>query len=355
MVPGWPDKVPVASVRSLGPDLHGRAVRLATALGQTSRRVVDELLELNPGLRLSVVVATSHGEPCAVSEFAEYLAGMSSEPADASARAILGEELLPAFLAGLGEELPGHSISAACASACVAVGFAGARIQIGICDACLVVSLDVLSRVAHAGFRQIGAMSTNGCRPFDRMRDGTSIGEAGTVILLCNSKTELPPSLSWAVRVMGFGQSCDARHPVEPSADGISFAIQRAIQEARLTPKDLVAIYWHGTGTIQNDRAEAAAASQVFGSAVPRGTSTKGVFGHTMGASASLSIMAAAETVQTGLIPHVGGLRESEFGHLNLVTQQPAHVHPGPVAVVSLGFGGINAALLIGELDREVR
>lgn len=351
-LPGWPDDTPVACLADwrAGYELSNRASDLARTLGAKSRPWHDSLLETNKALRLTVVVASSHGEAHPVSAFAEHEIGKILDFPDGVAEAILCDGLLAAFLNGLGTTWPGVTLSAACASACVATGLAAARIRAGLCDACLVVALDVLSRVAHAGFRQIGAMSATGCRPFDRSRDGTTIGEAGAVMLLVGSGVRLPSSWHCKAEVLGFGQSCNARHPVEPSAEGIVDSIQRALGEARQDAADLAAVYWHGTGTVQNDRSEAEAADKLFGANAPIGTSTKGAFGHAMGASAALSILAAAETTRTRVIPPVAGLNESEFPHMRLVQGKATSVSSGPIAVVALGFGGINAALVLGPI-----
>ena len=120
-------------------------------------------------------------------------------------------------------------------------------------------------------------------------------------------------------------------HPVEPSSEGVYLALERALAEARCVPSNLAAVYWHGTGTVQNDRTEAEAARRLFGTDAPIGTTTKGVFGHAMGASAALSILAAGETIATRLLPPVAGLHETEFPHMNLLTGDFAKVGEGPL------------------------
>lgn len=347
-IDGWPDDLPVASLRDWpqGTQLTGRARALAVALGADSRQLQQALLALQPGLSLTVLVATSHGDTWAVSEFAAYRKQAALLPSEC-ARNLLSDVLLDGYLEGLGQRWPGLTVAAACASACVATGLGAARIRQGACDACLVVSLDVLSRIAHAGFRQIGAMSPQGCRPFDRQRNGTTIGEAGAVFLLAASHVQLPSMLRWRVNVCGFGQSCDARHPVEPGADGLERALRAALAEACCQPRDLAGVYWHGTGTVQNDRTEAIVAQRLFGDAAPPGTSTKGSFGHAMGASAALSILACGETLQNGDMPPVAGLEDSEFPDMHLVQRSRRRLPAGPLAVAALGFGGINAALVL--------
>jgi 3-oxoacyl-[acyl-carrier-protein] synthase II len=260
-------------------------------------------------------------------------------------RGTLVECLVPAIWCGLERCLPATTLSAACASALVAVGLARERIRWGLYDACLVVAVDVLSRIGYAGFRQIGAMSALGCRPFQRDRDGTTVGEGAVAFLLARAARGSAPAST--VRVAGFGQSCDGRHVVEPSADGLLIAMEAALRDAQLSPQDIRTIYWHGSGTAHNDAAEAEAARRLFGASSPPCTATKGTFGHTMGASAGLSLLAAAESVRTGLLPPVGGLTTSDFPWLDLVLGEPRLLNSGPTMVVALGFGGINVAVVL--------
>jgi 3-oxoacyl-[acyl-carrier-protein] synthase II len=351
VVPEWPDDAPVACLHGWPVEFvpGGRARALAVTLGEDSRALHDALLTANPDLVLSVVVASSHGEAQSVSEFAEHRTGRAAALSADAATSILSDTLLKGFLEGLGVMYPGATLSAACASATVATGLAASRIGAGMCDACFVVSLDVLSRVAHAGFTQIGAMSRNGVRPFDRARDGTTIGEAGIVLLLVGEQVSLPADVRFVVRVEGFGQACDARHPVEPSVEGVCFAVSRALADAGRAASDLAAVYWHGTGTVQNDRTEAGAALRLFGERAPSGTSTKATFGHAMGASGALSVRAAAETLATCIVPPIAGLEDPEFSKLNLVMGDCREIPGGPVAVVSLGFGGLNAVLVLSS------
>lgn len=348
-IEGWPDDFPTAMLADWpgGTDPDDRAQGLARQLGQDTRAVHASLLSGPRPAKVTVILASSHGESYAASRFAEHLANPSTPLSESVAQAVLEDRLAAAFLSGLGTTSPAMALAAACASGSVALGWAARRVRSGMCDVCIVVALDVISRVAHAGFRQIGALSRAGCRPFDRSRDGTTIAEAGAVLVVSSR----PPNPSSGVRataeLAGFGQSCDARHPVEPSLEGVCHAMHQALADARCAPSDLCGVYWHGTGTLQNDRIEAAAAESLFQRRVPPGTSSKGAFGHAMGASAALSVAAAIETIASGLMPPVASLENPEYPDMNLVMGTARRITPGPVAVMALGFGGLNAALVI--------
>lgn len=349
--PDWPDATPIACFdQTILPDqLHARAPRLARLLGEAAREPHQRLQEANPGIQTGVVIATSHGDSHAASETSEALSRHSSIDAE-TATSIVQDTLYTAFIEGLQSFLPGMTISAACASAGIGLGLAASRIREGALDACFLVSLDVQSRIAHAGFRQLGAMAAGGCKPFDRDRDGTTIGEAGAFMLLSRADVVAPADRRRAVRLAGFGQSCDARHSVEPSVEGLHAAIAKALAQAGVRAEDIAAVFWHGTGTLQNDRTEAEVARLLFGDRTPPGTSVKGAFGHTMGASAALSVLAATEALFLGTLPPTVGLAVPAFEHLRIVQDGPQAIAPGPVLVVALGFGGINAALVLDRV-----
>lgn len=348
----WPDSVPIACVDpSVLPDeLHARAPRLARILGAEAKAILRQLQRDNPGIRVGVIVASSHGDSHAASETSEALVSGSPIGQD-TATSIVQDTLYPSFVAGIEQHLPGMAISAACASAGIGLGMAAARVRGGALDACFLVSLDVQSRIAHAGFRQIGAMAAAGCKPFDKDRDGTTIGEAGAFLLVTAEDVIVSSGPRFRVEMAGFGQSCDARHSVEPSVDGLQAAIARALASAGKSPTDIAAVYWHGTGTIQNDRTEAEVASRLWGDAPPPGTSVKGAFGHTMGASAALSFLGAGETLSTGKLPPTAGLKVPAFDALNIASGAPVDVSDGPILIVSLGFGGINSAVVLDHAE----
>ena len=76
-----------------------------------------------------------------------------------------------------------------------------------------------------------------------------------------------------------------------------------ALDDAGLSPSDIVHINAHGTSTPLNDAAEAAAMAAVFGSTRPAVTSTKGVTGHALGAAGALEAAAVLLSFANKLIP----------------------------------------------------
>ncbi|WP_454690620.1 beta-ketoacyl synthase N-terminal-like domain-containing protein [Achromobacter aloeverae] len=352
LIPGWPDSPPLAAILKF-PGLEGqppfarRTDILARIVGRQMRAALDRLAGEHPAAALSLIVATSHGNPGPLSDIADaHHAGKDlSTMAAPLWEGLVADNLVKEVNAGLARELPGVTISGACASSLVAISHAADRIGAGLADAVLIVAIDTLSRVASVGFDNIGAMSRQGCRPYDRLRDGTTVGEGVVAILL--ARDGLLPPQDVVGRVIGTAVYCDAGHLVEPSPIGMSRVMQGAMQQAGLLPRDVRGIFWHGTGTRQNDKTEAEAARIVFGDLSPPCTSTKGSLGHTMGASGAFNVLAACEAMAQGTLPHVVGATDPEYGNLDLVLHRPRPVAAGPMLVTALGFGGINAAVAI--------
>ena len=80
------------------------------------------------------------------------------------------------------------TFSAACASSTIAIIQAALRIATGECEQALVVGVDLIGRFVLSGFASLKALSPVGCRPFDRKRDGLSLGEGGGWLLLSNRR-----------------------------------------------------------------------------------------------------------------------------------------------------------------------
>ena len=75
-------------------------------------------------------------------------------------------------------------ISNACISGVLAINTAAMHIESGQFDNVVVTGGDIVSRFVVSGFMSFMSLSPTACKPFDKGRDGLSLGEAaGTVIL----------------------------------------------------------------------------------------------------------------------------------------------------------------------------
>jgi 3-oxoacyl-[acyl-carrier-protein] synthase-1 len=129
----------------------------------------------------------------------------------------------------------------------------------------------------------------------------------------------------------------------------VAWVIEKALQNAGLTPRDVTAIKTHGTASLLNDEAEAAGIRRVF-TAPPPLAALKPWLGHTLGAcgvNELLLFMAAAD--QGFLIATPGiGVGDEKLG-LTL-NQAPCDLPRGYYLLNYFGFGGNNTALIVSNL-----
>lgn len=249
----------------------------------------------------------------------------------------------------LGLRGPSLVVSTACSSSAKVFGTAARMIEAGLCDAAVVGGVDSLCLTTLYGFGSLGLLSPTVCRPFDRERDGISIGEGAGFVLL-----ERPAAKSAdAVALLGVGESSDAYHMSSPHPEGLGarLAMQAALGAAGLAPKEIDYINLHGTGTPANDATEGKAVMDLFGAGTPC-SSTKGWTGHTLGACGAIEAIFCALAIEHGFRPGSANTREPdpEIGLHYLVANES-----GPVDRVlsnAFGFGGTNCSLVLGRLRR---
>lgn len=316
-----------------------------------ARAAIDEAL-LDAELRIGdlpnfgLYVASAHGESSILSGIVDRLV--------ANARSETGPPgLIDDFLVEMLDDHMGRralftrNVKAACASTNVALAWASGDLAASRVETAIIVSVDTLSRAGTAGFRALGALAKEKIQPFSRKRDGTVIGEGAAAILL--TKSRRPNAIE--LRSVGLSGDLD-RHPVQSNAEGpgIELALRRTLALAEALPTDIDAVVYHATGTNQNDSAEAQACLRVFGERLPLGYALKPTIGHTMGAAAGMSLVAAAMMIKTGQIPPTLNVEPAELEFdLPFIRDEAAEIPVRSVLVNGFGFGGINSAALLSR------
>ena len=249
---------------------------------------------------------------------------------------------------------PSENVVTACAAGTHAVGNAARLIADGRCDAVLAGGTEApFTPTAVAGFANMTALSSSGVsRPFDTDRDGFVMAEGAAVLVLEDWDTALSRGAEILAEVLGSASTADAHHITAPSpgGSGAVHCMQLALDDAAVSPADVVHVNAHGTSTDLNDAAEAEALSKVFGTSPgPLVTSTKGVTGHGLGAAGALEAVAVVLAMGKRLIPPTAGLTvlDPELPPIRVVMGEPAEWDPGVSISNSFGFGGHNGTLVM--------
>ena len=264
------------------------------------------------------------------------------------------DRLVDSLALDLGIRGPRIALSMACISSTAGIGLARALLESRSVDAVLLGGSDVLTPRVIAAFRTLELLADGPCGPFGA-RVGTSLGEGAGFIVL-ERDTNSPAAIA---HVLGEGLAADGHHPTspEPRGRGAADAIAAALAQAGLEPDHIDHIDAHATGTEANDRAEVLALEHVFGRRVREGSisvsAIKSILGHAQGASGILELIATLLTRERGEVPHNFGYfapaRPGAPGD-PCVGRTPLTRPCNHVVCTSSGFGGANAALVIGPL-----
>lgn len=245
------------------------------------------------------------------------------------------------------------SITTACASSNDAIGEAFREIKFGYHDVILAGgSESTINEIGIGGFNALTALSTTedparSAIPFDKDRNGFVMGEGAGVLVLESLEHAQRRGATILAEIVGYGSNCDAYHQTTPIPDGsgAAKAIDLAIKEAGISPKDVAYVNAHGTSTQANEKGESKAIATVLGTDVPV-SSTKSFTGHLLGAAGAVEAIATIESIRHNYIPMTAGTRElSEDIEVNVVYGQGKEAELEYAISNTFGFGGHNAVL----------
>ena len=256
---------------------------------------------------------------------------------------------------------PNLTYSTACSSSAVAIGEAWRRVASGDLDLALAggteAPLSFGSLKAWEALHTLAAIDPDdpatSCKPFSLDRSGMVLGEGAAMLLLEPWDQAMARGVPLLGEVLGCGLSSEASHITRPSADGLAAAMAAALQSAGLGPEAIDAINAHGTGTLANDAAEAAAIRQLFGdraASIPV-SATKAMHGHLLGAAGALECVLSLLAMQHAVaLPTLHRLLADPDCDLDCV---PHRSRTGVAARTmlsnSFAFGGSNAVLVLGH------
>jgi 3-oxoacyl-[acyl-carrier-protein] synthase II len=254
---------------------------------------------------------------------------------------------------------PNSTNAMSCASGTIAIGEGFRQIRDGYADVMIAGGAEApLAPLCFGAFALIRAMSTrnddpaSASRPFDRERDGFVMGEGSAVLILEEHSRAIARGAQIYAEILGFGMTNDAHHMTAPLPDGSQAArsITIALKDSSIEASEVDYVNAHGSSTPLNDPTETLAIKRVFGDHAYRipVSSTKGYYGHALGASGAIEAAICAMALRNHWVPPTLNLQTPDTAcDLDYV---PATGRASDFDVVvsnSFGFGGINAALVM--------
>lgn len=255
-----------------------------------------------------------------------------------------------------------HTTVSACASSNEAISLALDMLRAGRADIALTGGTEALIHpLPIVSFAQMQALSKRNdepqqaSRPWDKGRDGFVMGEGAVMLVLETLDHARQRGATIYGTLAGSGISADSYDMVkpDPSGQGQSSAMRKALADAGLAPADINHINAHATSTPAGDTTEAHSIRGLLGEDTDHVvvTGTKSMTGHLLGAAGALETMATVMALHDRIVPPTINLDDPEDDlrvtiAANKAVELPAQ---GRLAALnnSFGFGGHNVALAL--------
>jgi 3-oxoacyl-[acyl-carrier-protein] synthase II len=212
-----------------------------------------------------------------------------------------------------------------------------------------------VGRLASASDESVAASVV---RPYDADAPGQLLGEGGGILILEERDAAMKRGATPYAEIVGYGSGQSAGRDDAwttggldaPEDEGLRYAIENALDDAKLSPREIDAILPHASGIRAMDRGESGALRAVFGShlaSIPLVTLTPAI-GDSLAGQGGLAAAIGAMCVREQQLParlHAG--------------RTPAGLDAGPspardarlkhVLVVTGSLGGQNAAIILAR------
>ena len=258
---------------------------------------------------------------------------------------------------------PNSTNAMSCASGTMGVGEGFRQIRDNYADVMITGGVESpINPLCFGAFAIIRAMSTRNdepwraSRPFDRDRDGFVMGEGAAILVLEEYTRAKARGAPIYAEILGYAFGNDAHHMTAPRPDGSQAAriVRQALADAGIAPHEVEYVNAHGSSTPLNDPVETKAIKTVFGDHATKlqVSSTKAYYGHALGASGAIEAAICSLALKRSWLPPTLNLDDPDDGcDLDYIPRTGRSTQVDYIVSNSFGFGGINAALVMGRPD----
>jgi acyl transferase domain-containing protein/NAD(P)H-dependent flavin oxidoreductase YrpB (nitropropane dioxygenase family)/NADP-dependent 3-hydroxy acid dehydrogenase YdfG/acyl carrier protein len=260
-----------------------------------------------------------------------------------------------------------YTVDAACAASLAALDMSVKELVAGSSDMVLCGGADLHNGINdYLMFSSVHALSPTGqCHTFDAKADGIVLGEGVACIVLKRlADAERDGDRIYAV-IKGVAGASDGKSLglTAPRKEGQVRALERAYEQAGVSPVEVGLVEAHGTGTVVGDRTELATLTDVFSNAGAKQRScvlgsVKSNIGHTKCAAGMAGVIKAALSIHHGVLPPTLNLKQPNPAYKRetspfvfLDKARPWVAKERVAAVSAFGFGGTNFHAVLAQHD----
>jgi len=249
--------------------------------------------------------------------------------------------------------------STACSTSLFSIKAAVRAIQDRQCDIALAGGGDAIEPLFAAGFKQMRVLADDddpnlACRPFDRHRKGFVFGEGAAVFVIERLGHAIRRGARIYAEIKSITALAQAHHMtgIDAESDTLDYLITKTLERAEMDPCDIGYINAHGTGTEQNDAAEAIGIQRAFGRHTENlcVSSTKSVLGHMINAAGAAELAVTTLALRDGFAPPTRNLTDPDpvcaFDCVPGLGRANRFQH---ALKLSLAFGGHLVAVLVSR------
>jgi nodulation protein E len=248
---------------------------------------------------------------------------------------------------------PTFATCSACSTATHAIGIARDYIRNNVVDVAIAgASEAVVNYGTMKAWQALHVLSPQGCFPFSKKRNGTVLGEGAGILILEEYEHAKRRGAKILAELVGYGMASDSQDMVKPTVEGPSYAMQMALDDAKIEPGDIDYLNAHGTATMDNDINETRAIKNVFKDAAYKVaiSSTKSMHGHPLGAGGGIEAVACIKAMQESWVPPTIGLDEpGPECDLDYIPNVGRKLPVNYAMSNSFAFGGLNAVVIFGQ------
>lgn len=254
---------------------------------------------------------------------------------------------------------PRLSHSTACSTSLISIMAAVRAIRDGQCDIALAGGADAIDPLFVAGFNKMQVLANDpdpsrACRPFDRSRKGFVFGEGAAIFVIERLGHAIRRKASIYAEIRSATSLAQARHMtgVDAECDALEYLIHTTLARGDVEPGDIGYINAHGTGTEQNDAAEAIGIRRALGASADnvRVSATKSILGHLINAAGAAELAITTLALRDGFAPPTLNLENPDpVCTFDCVPQKGQTDRFQHALKLSLAFGGHLVAMLLSR------
>ena len=248
-----------------------------------------------------------------------------------------------------------YTMSSACATSGHCIGHAMELIQMNKQDIVFAGGSEELHWAMTAMFDAMTALSSKyndtpekASRAYDKTRDGFVIAGGGGTLVLEELEHAKARGAKIYGEITGYGATSDGYDMVQPSGEGAERCMKQALKNI---DGKIDYINTHGTSTPIGDVKELEAIKNVFGSNIPKMSSTKSLTGHSLGATGVHEAIYSLLMMKNNFISGSANIEnlDDSAKDCNILLKTENDVEIEHVMSNSFGFGGTNATLVFSK------